>query len=76
MAPQPPSAGAEEFQYKSSEMTEEPVIPEESNETLEAGASRNSTKTSDDLDTGEDNAVLHHSTQVRRPLEWHNDYQL
>ncbi len=75
-APQPPSAGAEEFQYKSSEMTEEPVIPEESNETLEGSASRNSTRTSEDLDTAEDNAVLRRSTRVRRPPEWHNDYQL
>ena len=75
-APQPPSAGAEEFQYKSSEMTEEPVIPEESNETLEGSASRNSTRTSEDLDTAEDNVLLRRSTRVRRPPEWHNDYQL
>ena len=57
-------------------MTEEPVIPEESNETLEGSASLNSTRTSEDLDTAEDNAVLRRSTRVRRPPEWHNDYQL
>ena len=57
-------------------MTEEPVIPEKSNETMEGSASRDSTGTSDDLDIGEDNAVLRRSARVRRSPEWHDDYQL
>ncbi len=43
---------------------------------MEGSSSRNSTGTSDDLDIGEDKAVLRRSARVCRSPEWHNDYQL